>query len=399
MIKIISLIFLLTLSTQLFAQPLAKDKLIKLQEIIELFKINSNEKATKTLKSNESMLIEALNQCKDAKAYMLLGRAYFYAAMDSKAKNSLKMALKYDSSLPDAHFFIGLINLYSNNLDSAEKSFRNAIQLNNKNENYFVELGRTLEYKNDTKSALIEYKNALNINKENFSANFYSANIYINQRNHKEAEKLYLTALKLKPNNLSINYNLGQLYQNTKQHNLAIKYFSRVIELDPSDWRAIAKIIQENQAIGKTAERDIAVKKMYKLWVNGESKKLIQQGFYIREQQKIDKGNLFVLEYFELKGEHPRKYVFNVQDPVTRNVVFTVSLGSYNWTTQVSRESGNIGPKDRVYHLDGYAPDGTHITYAFFDSEPEYDTVRSLVFKVFSGTHRPLSSTEPSNSN
>ena len=82
-----------------------------------------------------------------------------------------------------------------------------------------------------------------------------------------------------------------------------------------------------------------------------------------------------------------------MQDSTTGNNLFDVSLGSYDSTTNISRELGEIGPDDRVFHLDGYAPDGSHYTYAFYNSEPDYDTVRKLVFKVLAGKHSAISST------
>lgn len=391
--NLLTFLFLLLYSGYSLAIPLPDDKAKKLHEIIKLFKNKSNKEATKQLTEHEIKLLKAINVSKDAEAYLLLGRAYFYAAMDSKAKDTFNKALKYNPKLSDAHFFTALINIYANNLDAAVASFRSAIKINSNNENYYLELGRVLEKKKDDKAALIEYKNALNINKMNFSANFNSANIYIGQGYNKKAEKYYLQAIKIKPDNLNVNYNLGQLYQNTKQHPLAIKYFSKIIQLDSSEWRALAKIIQENQALGKLVERDAAIKKMYALWRKGGVNDLLKQGFYVREQHQVDMGKVFVLEYFELKGERARKYVFKVQDPKTGKNKMDVSLGSYNSTTQISRELGDIGPNDRVYHLDGYTPDATHYTYAFYNSEPQYDVVRKLVYKVLLGKHKAVSST------
>ena len=392
------LLLLLLCSNYLHASPLAVDKQNKIQEIIELFQQKSNDTAIKQLKLHEDMLLEAIDASEDAHAYMLLGRAYFYAEQDSKAKNAFNAALRYNSMLPGAHFFIGLINKYSSNFDDAEKSFRNAIELDIDNDNYYFELGVLLEKKNDTKSALKEYLHALKINKLNSGANFNAANIYISMGDNENAEKRYLAAVKTDPDNISTNYNLGQLYQNTNQHLLAIKYFSKVVELDPLEWRALAKVIQGNHALGNFSERDVAINKIYSLWRSGAANKLLEQAFYIREQSVIDVGKLFVLEYFELKGERARKFVFKLQDPVTGDHKFDVSLGSYESTTQFSRHAGDIGPNERVYHLDGYAPNGNHYTFGFYNSEPDYDVVRNLALKALSGKLNAISSTIPSES-
>jgi len=389
-------LFLLLFSAYLLADPLSENNEKRLQEIVGLFKSDSNEEALRQLKLYEAVLLEAINDSKDAGAYALLGQAYFYAGMDSSAIDAFNNALQLDPSLSNAHFFIGLIHVYAGDLNKAERSFRDAIILNSNNEDYFVELGRILQMKNDSRSASIEYENALAIDETNFRANFNLANIYANEGNNEEAEERYLAALKKQPDDPDSNYNLGQLYQNINRHQSAIKYFSKVVDRDATEWRAIAKIIQENQALGNIEARDIAIRDMHDLWREGAVSDLQDQGFFVREQTQIDTGKLFVLEYFELKGELARKFVFKLQDVVTGDNKFDVSLGSYDESTQLSRELGDIGADDRVFHLDGYAPNGSHYTYAFFRSLPDYEVVREMALNALSGELKAISSTVPS---
>lgn len=371
----------------------------KLQEIVDLFKKGSKHEAQQQLRVNENRLIEVLNEAKDGESYLLLGRAYFYAEMDVEAEKFLKTALIYNPALSDAHFFIGLIKMYSKELDRAGASFKNAIKLDDSKEHYFLELGRIQEKNNKPDLALEQYKKALDINELNFTANFNLANIYSDKKDNEKAEVHYLAALKKKPNDVDLNYNLGQLYQNTSQHVKAKMYFSKVIELEPTDWKAIRKIVQLNQSIGDSSERDKAIKKIYSLWRTSNVDELVKQGFFIREQSFIESGKLFVLEYFDLRGERARKYVFKITDPVTGNNKFEISLGSYDATTRGARALDEIGPNDRLYHLDGYTPNGSHHTYAFFNSLPNYDDVRELVFEILNGGRTAISSNVPNSVN
>ena len=381
------------------ALPLPETEKETLQEIVGLFKKGSNNEALQKLQKHEKTLIEALGKSKDGESYLTLGRAYFYAEMDAEAEKALKIALTYNASLSEAHFFIGLINMYSGSLDNAEKSFKSAIELDDVKENYFVELGRIQEKKNKPDLAFELYKRALDINDLNYIANFNIANIYLSRGENEKAEKHYLLALNKRPDNVNLNSNLGQLYQNTDQNAKAKIFFSKVIELDPTDWRAAAKIVQLNQAIGDFSERDKSIINIYNLWRKGSADELVEQGFFIREQGSIDEGKLFVLEYFELNGERAKKYVFKIQDPVSGNNKFDISLGSYDSTTQISRELGEIGPNDRVYHLDGYSQNGSHFTYAMFNSLPNYDDIKELVFDVLHEKHEAISSTVPKSAN
>lgn len=369
----------------------------KLNEIVELFINGSKESATQELIDNEDSLIKGLGD--NGATYLLLGRAYFYAELDSKAKGVLIKALSYDEKLHKAHYFIGLIYMYANEFQLAADSFKKAISIDGSRENYFVELGRMQEKLSDTNSAMSQYIKALNINHQNYTANLKVANIYTEKKDFINAEKHYLEALKIKPENLLLNYNLGQLYQSIKKHDLALNYFSKVVKLDPLDWRAVAKIVQESEAVGNIPERDRFIVKIYNLWAKKDLGDLKQQGFFIREQSVSEQGKIFALEYFEMVGERAKKFVFKVQDLDSGELIMDISLGSYESTTIFSRESGSIGEDERLYHLDGYLPNGTHYTYGFFNKLPSYAKVKEMVFEVLAGKHKVISSTVPANAN
>lgn len=376
-----------------FANESASRPSEQLQNIIDLLQGDSREDALSQLKLHEGNLIAAIHESKDAAAYMLMGRAYFFAEMDTKAIETFSSALQIDPLQSDAHFFIGLIHRYADDLDGAEKSFREAIAGKNNDEKYFIELGRTLLMKDDQTSASTAYKNALTLNEESFDANFNLAAIYAIEGDVDKAEKYYLAAIDQEPDHLNSHYNLGQLYQNAKKHNLAIKQFEKVIKLNPNEWQAIAKLVQENEAMKDYAARNFAIEAIYEVWRTNKSEELREQKFYIREQRELENGKLFVLEYFELKGDRARKFVFKLRDEETEAFKFEVSLGSYDATTKISRELGEIGPNARLYHLDGYAPNGSHYTYGFFNSIPSYEVVKEIALKKLAGENKSISST------
>lgn len=388
-------LFLLALfaMSQAFADEPANGPTEQLQEIIDLLDGDSRTEALAELQLRESELVAAVRKSEDAETYMLLARIYFLTEMDAKASEAYKAALQLDPSLSDAHFFIGLIHRYAGDLDSAAASFRGAIAVNSDDQKYFVELGRTLERKDDPAAASIAYRNALALDETNFDANFNLATIYAIEGNTDGAEKLYLAAIEQEPDDLDTHFNLGQLYQNTNQHRLAIERFETVLNLNPNEWRAITKLVQANEALNEYAARDAAIERIYALWRTNASEELAEQGFYIREQRALENGRLFVLEYFELKGERARKFVFKLQDEQTGDIRFDVSLGSYDVTNIDVRATGETGPDERLYHLDGYAPDGSHYTYAFFSAVPAYEEVRDIALKALAGEYEVVSST------
>jgi len=376
-----------------FANEAAEMSKEQLQEIIDLFQDDLHSDAMAQLKLSEGDFIASIADAKDAEAYILLGRAYFYAEMDEKALEGFKAALFLDASLSEAHFFLGLIHRFADDFDSAEQSFRDAIAIKKNDGKYFLELGRTLEIKGDELSASKAYKNALAIEDHNFDANFNLAMIYAAEGKTESTEKHLLAAIEQKPNDIDSHYNLGQLYQNTKQHSLAVKHFKTVVEIDPNDWGALSKLVQVNESLKDYEARDAAIESIYEVWRSGVNEDLSEQGFYIREQKLTENGKIFALEYFELKGPRARKYVFKLQDEQTEELKFDVSLGSYDHTTEFARAKGKIGPDERRYHLDGYGPDRSHYTYAFFDYLPTYETVKELALKALAGEQKTISST------
>lgn len=383
-------VFMLSEST---AQDLSETPGSQLEQIVELFLKSSTEDARNQLEASESDLVAFTRVSGDAGMNLLLARAYFYAEMDQKAIDQFNEALERDPSLSDAHFFLGLINRYARDLEGAVASFSSAIEINNREKKYFIELARTLAMNNEVTSAISAYQNALALGEADFDSNFNLARLYAIAGNANDAEFHFLAAIEQSPSDIDSHYNLGQLYQANKRHEAAILRFEKVIELKPNEWRAIAKIVQESEALNDHARRDSAIESIYRVWRSNADIDLTNQGFYIRDQIDVEGGKLFALEYFELEGERPRKFVFNLQDPQTGDFVFSVSLGSYASTNEFARATGEVAAGGRIYHLDGYAPNGNHYTYAFFNTLPSYSLVKELALKALAGELKASSST------
>ncbi len=366
----------------------------ELETIIELFLTEQGEAAFTQLQSRETALNEDLARTNDLDGYVLLGRAYFYSEQDAKALKAFDKALQGDTSKAEAHFFTGLIHGYANELDKAKTAFQAAIKAEADNGTYYLELGRILEKMGDMAAAVNAYEKVVSLDNDDFDAHFSLAVIYAEQNDFKRAEKHFQGATNSNPEDLDAQYNLGQLYQTHKKPRKAIKQFEKVLKINPNEWQAIAKLVQENAAINDVKARDVAVERIYDVWRSQARQDLVDQKFYIREQIDFGDDRIFVLEYFEMQGERPRKYVFKQQDQTTKELKFDISLGSYDSTTEYARAKGAIGPDERRYHLDGYAPDGSHYTYGIFSPIPKYDWVKDMALKAFSGELEVLSSSK-----
>ena len=82
-------------------------------------------------------------------------------------------------------------------------------------------------------------------------------------------------------------------------------------------------------------------------------------------------------------------YRFFVVESSGREDYF-VSLGSYDDTTEIARELGEIRKDQRAYHVDKY--DGNeHETFAHFNEQPAYESVREIVVDVLNAKRSPIS--------
>jgi hypothetical protein len=69
---------------------------------------------------------------------------------------------------------------------------------------------------------------------------------------------------------------------------------------------------------------------------------------------------------------------------------YYIALGSLVSTEAYSREAGEIPPDGRLYNIDLYEG-ASHQLYAFADTEPSYEKVRSLVVDILNDRVRPVS--------
>ena len=190
-------------------------------------------------------------------------------------------------------------------------------------------------------------------------------------------------------------YNAAQEAQNAGRHENALKGFMTVKKHYPDNWRARAKIVQEYSALGRDKERDAEIAALYAFRSALPEEARSDLPFFCREQFTTRKRKLMVFEHFALQGNRAIRYSFVVLDETGERQDFEITLGSYDTTTQIARDTGSISENERLFHLDGYFADGEHRTYAFFKGEPEYDDVQKMVVEILDGKMKAISGMKP----
>jgi tetratricopeptide (TPR) repeat protein len=203
----------------------------------------------------------------------------------------------------------------------------------------------------------------------------------------KEAQEAY-------PSNPNVLWNLGIASAEIGDHPLALATWKLYRNAKPDDWRARAKLIQSYQALGRTAERDQERAALIEFRKALPAKLAESMPSYCREQFNAGNRKVLAFELFEPKSPKRIYLRFSVLDESGKEEYF-ISLGSYDSTTDIARELGEIAKDARAFHLDRYDRVG-HATFAHFNNFPSYESVRAMVVDILDGKRRPLSSTSKS---
>lgn len=90
-------------------------------------------------------------------------------------------------------------------------------------------------------------------------------------------------------------------------------------------------------------------------------------------------GPVAVLEFGPLAGEHPKLWLFLLDgETCFRRAVVA---GSYEATTRFARESGQIGPDERIWHFDLYTGD-SHETLGMRAAAPSFEEARAVALEA-----------------
>jgi len=223
---------------------------------------------------------------------------------------------------------------------------------------------------------------------------FQTANQLLEAEKPREALKYYNEALAILPKEPSILFNAGMAAFSAEEYEAAADLWRRLKIVDANDWRARAKLIQAYHALKRYADVDSEREELFTLRRSGKIQELSDEAFYCREQFRVGDYKVVAFEHFELKGNRALRYVFMISK-VDKSEEFRISLGSYDMTNAIWRETTKPKPKEgeRLFHLDGYFGSG-HATYGMYPKEPTYLETRESVVKILEGRAKAMSSSK-----
>ncbi len=218
----------------------------------------------------------------------------------------------------------------------------------------------------------------------------------INNKDYTKAHKIFVEILEVDPNSAGPLFNAAYTAQMLGNSTLAIELYEKLIQKYPKDWEAMQRLIVLLNIENKIKQRDQYREQLTALWKSNTVEELSKRSLYLLDKIETQDELVYVMNFFELEGELAVRYKFNIFKPKDtfsgNNPNKVISLGSYKSTNDISRSLGDLDLKDRLFHLDGYYPDGKHETYGFFINEPSYDEIKKAVLKILSGDSNPVSS-------
>ncbi|MBI3832239.1 MAG: hypothetical protein HY291_22140 [Planctomycetes bacterium] len=208
-----------------------------------------------------------------------------------------------------------------------------------------------------------------------------------------EALAKYKLAFEKDPKHQETLYNGGLAAFLSGDFKTAAEWWKRLKEKAPDDWRLRAKLIQAYQALNDAKARDAERAELFALRAKSKDEDFLHWPSYCRDQLSANGKKVMAFEYFKLEGDRAMRYRFSVLNAEGNKEEYFISLGSYELTNAVARETGSLKEGERLFHLDGYYQgEREHRTFGMFKKEPTYDETRALVIQVLEEKLDALSS-------
>ncbi len=332
----------------------------------------------------ETLTAKAKKEPDNADAAFQLSRVLAELQRDDEARKYADRAIRLDPKRPEYRMHRGRLLFYRNQPEAAMADMTKAADLAPDDPQYAIELGKlcySLGKKTEAEAAM---RRAIKIDPKSTDAITNLAYLLNDQKKYDQAGSLVekLIAIDPGPKNRLV---AGEVYKEQGKLDRAYQESLTAHKLDPKNARALGNLVLLAQMSGKLDERDRHRAALMKLHRQGTTK----APAFIRDEFRAGKCKVRVLEFYELKGNTPIKYLFEVSDEKGLPD-YRISLGSYAMTNAVARETGMIKEGERMYHLDFYR-ERQHRTYGMFPKSPTYDDVKKRVITIIEGEGKPIS--------
>lgn len=343
----------------------------------------------------EEKLDEIINQAGtktdwDAKGLYYIGMAYYRKADDVNALKYLDLAIAKGPVDHDMYYYKGRVLAFTRKHAEGLAFVDKAIALLPNEPDFYA--GKAHIYNEMAKpdSAVFYYEKAIALPGCKIPVMIELAEYYIDRKDMDNGLRVFNVAVsRMNPADEEYQttlYNIGLVQALTGKHKEARQSFATVVKAYPNDYRAVAKLIQEHNAIEEYAEATALKPLLYDAWKKDSLPEEMRKMFCI-DQFTWNKKRVMAFENFE---DTSSKFL------LVKHQFFVLDEKG-NVEYQVRSESSpavRMGGKDSKYVL-CLVREGSFQTYwnYIFNDSSNYGDTRKAVIAILDGKSKPSAST------
>ena len=331
---------------------------------------------------------ELENKPNDRALALTLTKLHLELNHDDEAAALIQSGMDRDANDIDFLMLHAFLNVRRNQVDEANSSYQKIVKIQPRNAEYLHGYGVFLLSVDRGADALAQFEQALLVDPDYIPAVLMKSVALGRMNRFDEAAKLLEATTKRFPDMTPLHHVLATFYQAHGQDAKACEVLKTCLELDHDFFLARETLSQVTSSLHKSdlfRENYEAIQKLHK---DGR----ISNPSFCRELFRLNGKEVKINEYFELQGPRAVRYVAIVSNERTSEPLFRLSLGSYDFTNEFARTSGDIEEDQRMFHIDFYAKNH-HRTYAMIPVvEPTFDEFRSVLMNVLEESAIPVSS-------
>jgi hypothetical protein len=220
------------------------------------------------------------------------------------------------------------------------------------------------------------------------------------------AFKTLMAEIPAGPTHLVISKYASEAALNLGDYSFAKSTLKPIAEADSNDWQAAGMLARLYAETGDKQGRDTELAHLVDLHKRAVSPQIAGMKQILIERISIPSGSIrlwYSLEPWGAYKTHLFCRVFNTAG----DQVLRIALESSDFDQPAfAKEHPDLAAAGaRRFSLDGYGPQekmpdgtikGSHMTYGFFDGQPDYDSIRQKIIEIANGVSKPMSTTEGS---
>lgn len=284
------------------------------------------------------------------------------------------------------NYWLGALSFENNNVEDAIKYYKKSIEKDDHFIRAYLQLADIyLHNLKDLDKAEEVLNHTMDLSEISMNDQYAIAKsfltLFIEKKEYGNAEKISKNLLESDPENLEFLYPLLNIYASQNKVDELLQLAKKVYEIDKLNTMSLTIIMVSLQKANLYKDAQEYVGHMYHIWENKHNSAFLTNNYFVRDFFEYKGINYVVYENFEMTGNNAVKYTFMANGEGKRYI-----MGSYNFTTQVAWERGDLPKDQRIYHFDLYETSEDYNSHYTIDmlhrkEPPSYEEAKKIILK------------------